>query len=192
MIQILIPSIRSDINGVLDSIRANTTLPYVIMVIREGNSYAEAVNGTEVIGDWVVFAADDVRFYPNWDTEFMKCHEQTGKMVIGTNDLHHPGVIDGTSATHWIVKKEYLDTYGGTIDRSFPLVYNYLHNYVDAEAIETAKFHNQYAFCKTCILEHIHPAWGLAPMDEAYRKWEYSVPIDQKTFESRQHLWSTR
>lgn len=189
MIQILIPSIRKDIKGVIGSIRNNTILPYEICVIRTGNSYAEAINSVILTGDWIVFAADDVRFYSQWDIEFMKCYNETRKMVIGTNDLHSPRVLMGATATHWIVKKEYFNKYTGTIDRTYPIVFNYLHNYVDAEFIETAKYRDEFVSCKNCILEHVHPSFGLAVLDEVYQKWEYSDRIDRKKFKSREHLW---
>lgn len=190
MIQILIPSIRNDVSGVLESLEKNSALPFVAQVIREGKSYAEAVNMTPIIGDWIMFAADDVRFYPNWDKEALWCHMKTGKMVIGTNDLHSPGVMDGTTATHWLVQKAYLEKFGGTIDRSYPLVYNYGHNYVDTEFIETAKFHNEFAYCNTSIVEHLNPSFGLAEMDEVYEKSLKTADADRALFESRKHLWS--
>jgi hypothetical protein len=189
MIQILIPTIREDISGVLASIEANTMLPHVVTVLREGNSYAEAVNGAELTGDWIFLAADDVRFHPGWDTEAMDCHNITGMMVIGTNDLHHPEVVAGRGSTHWFVKKEYLDTYGGTMDRSYPVLFNYKHNYVDAEFIETAKAHKQFISCSKSVVEHMHPAWGLGEMDEAYQKNIDTSAEDALTFESRKHLW---
>lgn len=190
MIQIMIPTVRKDLTMVLESIISNTVLPYKINIIREGDSYARACNMTHVEGDWIMFAADDVYFHPKWDTEAMECYARTGKMVIGTNDMHHPEVIAGRGATHWMVKREYLDTYGGTIDRSFPLMYDYRHNFVDTESVATAQFHKQWAFCSTSLVEHRHPDWGFGVRDEAYERNVETSPDDLETFNSRKHLWT--
>ena len=192
MIDIYIPTIREDISKVLTSISKATRTQYTIQIIREGNSYAEAINTRYILmqasrnDDDIFFCgADDIIFYDDWDIEALKI----GGDVIGTNDLHHPGVINGDHATHYLVRYGYIRKYGGTLDNSAPVIYPYLHNYTDTEFIETAKFRKCFKPAPKSIVEHLHPCFGLAKTDAGYEKSANTIERDRITFEKRQHLW---
>lgn len=194
MIDIIIPTIRSEekLLKTLVSLAENSTYPHIIHIVREGKSYAEAVNliYSKLTQPFFFLASDDVVFYPNWDFEIMKVMNEDWD-VVGTNDLHNPEVLAGVHATHFLVRKEYIENTGGTIDKSYPVLYNYRHNYCDTEFIETAKVRGAFTPCLTSIVEHIHWAWGLAQVDPVYEKGRLANPQDYATFASRKNLWAS-
>jgi hypothetical protein len=201
MIDILIPSIRppEKYQEAFNSALKNSKSGIVnVHIISEGKSYAEAINLVckkmkEIRSDhdWFFCGADDLLFYENWDVEALKVAEETGKSVIGTNDLHNPQVIAGTHATHYLVKYGYIKSPGGTIDDPDKVLHEYIHNYTDTEFIETAKFRNQFAFAPKSIVEHLHVVWGLASMDAVYEKSLGTSRQDEVTFNQRKHLWKS-
>lgn len=194
MIDIIIPTIREPekLQRVLLSLAQNSSIPHVIHIVRDGSTYAEAVNITypKLTQPFFFLGSDDLVFSPGWDIELMKVIAE-GYDVVGTNDLHNPEVLAGVHATHYLVSKDYIEKEGGVIDKSYPVLYNYKHNYCDTEFIETAKARGVFKPCLTSIVEHIHWAWGLAPVDAVYEKGRLSNEEDRATFNSRRNLWSS-
>lgn len=192
MIDIVIPTIRTEdkLLQTLVSLACNSTIPHVIHIVREGSSYSEAVNliYPKLAQPFFFLGSDDLIFKPGWDIEIMKVMDGGG-MVVGTNDLHNPDVLAGNHATHYMVRKEYIEQQGGVADKSYPVLYQYKHNYCDTEFIETAKSRSMFIPCLSSIVEHIHWAWGLAHMDAVYEKGRNTAGEDLQTFNSRRHLW---
>jgi glycosyltransferase involved in cell wall biosynthesis len=131
--------------------------------------YAPKMNAGFAATDepFVFLAADDLRFRPGWAEAALATAAQTGAGVVGTNDLGNGRVIAGDHATHPLVRRDYGRR--GTLDDPGKLLHEgYWHNFVDDEFIETAKQRGQYAPCPAAVVEHLHPAWGKAPVDETY------------------------
>lgn len=120
---------------------------------------------------WVFQAADDLCFHWGWDIFALRIAGQRGAGVIGTNDLGNPLVKRGGHSTHTLIRRSYIDEYGGTYDDT-GLVFCelYDHQYCDNEFVQTAIRRGQWAFAKRSIVEHLHPHWGKAPPDATYEK----------------------
>lgn len=55
----------------------------------------------------------------------------------------------------------------------------------DTEFIETARLRRQFAFSKRSTVEHLHPHWGKAQMDDTYEKAFRCTSEDMKLYQSR-------
>ncbi len=159
---------------------------------------------TKYLGYRYLFCcADDVIFHRGWLDAVMQMmgglaiikpgsgpdtiSEQI--QVVGTLDNLTSNVMAGEHATHFMVDRQYIDTFGGVIDEgpgSF-LPTAYRHNYTDTEFIETAKARGVFA-PSAALVEHAHFLAG-APFDETYRIGEDSKVADSLIFEQRRHLW---
>lgn len=67
--------------------------------------------------EWILQAATDLNFHPNWDTHALRYGER-GFGVVGTNDLGNPLVKRGHHSTHTLFSREYIKEHGGTVDNS--------------------------------------------------------------------------
>ncbi len=77
--------------------------------------------------EWILCGADDLAFHAGWFTAALRAHEETGKLVIGTNDLGNQTVVRGDHATHPLVHRDYVRQ--GTIDNRSKLLHDgYDHN----------------------------------------------------------------
>ena len=135
---------------------------------------------------WLFQGATDLVFHPDWDTAALTVAKRTGVGVIGTNDLGNPLVKRGMHSTHSLIARDYIETHGGTADNS-GLIFSeaYDHQYSDSEFIETARRRRQFAFSKKSIVEHLHPHWGKAEMDDTYEKAHRQTNQDQRLFMQR-------
>ena len=138
---------------------------------------------------WLFQAADDLRFYPDWDVNALKVAHHRERLVIGTNDLHNALVKRGVHATHVLFARSYIEEYGGTHDNTGH-VYSetYDHQYVDLEFCLTAKRRGVWGFSKTSIVEHLHPHWKLAEMDSTYEKAMRATASDYRLYQRRMGL----
>lgn len=141
--------------------------------------------------DFVFLGADDLAFHDGWDRAAIDRYDETGKPVIGTNDLGNPTVMAGRHATHSLVHRSYLPL--GTIDETDKLLHEgYDHNWVDTEFIETAMSRDSFSFAFDSHVEHLHPVWHKAPMDVIYKRGRKDYHRDQTLFRSRRRLWRER
>lgn len=132
---------------------------------------------------WLFQGATDLVFYDGWDIHALRAAERTHCGVIGTNDLGNPLVKRGRHSTHSLISREYIETYNGTADNTGKIFSKaYDHQWTDSEFIETARLRGQFAFSKRSIVEHFHPHWGKAEMDETYEKAHRETTRDQKLF----------
>lgn len=154
-------------------------------------NYAGAVNAAIAATDepLLFVGADDLRFHPCWLEPLLELIDRFG--VVGTNDLGNPEVAAGEHATHFLVRRDYAVT--GCVDAPGQLFHEgYSHNWVDREAVGTAKHRGEFAPCLKSVVEHIHPAWGKAPFDDTYSKGVRTEPGDADLYRARQHLWGGR
>ncbi|MBW6431571.1 glycosyltransferase [Patescibacteria group bacterium] len=162
------------------------------VILNEGSpSYSGAINTAykKTSGDYFFCGADDLLFHKNW-LEIALEKMDGNIMVVGTNDLFNKNVLSGNTSTHSLVNRDYIKKYGGTMDGSFPVLFEYKHNYCDTEFVQTAKKRGVFSPCLESIVEHMHWGNGKSPRDEVYTKGDATVSLDQQTFNERQGLWS--
>ncbi len=141
---------------------------------------------------WVFQGADDLRFHRSWDTKALSTAKVRHAGVIGTDDLGNPLVKRGAHSTHTLIKREYIEKYGGTHDGT-GLVFCelYDHEFTDNEFVQTAIRRGQWAFSKQSKVEHLHPVWRKAEMDSTYEKAFRSSKPDYMLFQRRMRAGRT-
>jgi glycosyltransferase involved in cell wall biosynthesis len=161
------------------------------VINKRSKTYAGAINSAweELQSDLFFCGADDLDFKPNWLEEAMKCLDEKHR-VIGTQDLHNPEVIAGEHATHYLIDGNYIRDLTGTIDQTYPVLYEYDHNWTDREFIGTAKFRGEFKMCPTSVVEHLHFSFGLSRMDATYEKTRKHITEDQRLYEKRRDKWN--
>lgn len=150
--------------------------------------YAKKINlGFKMTDDEFVFTgADDLKFHPGWDTAAVKIAYETGKGVIGTNDLGNPAVKLGRHSTHTLVRRSYAEVWGGAWgERNTVFHDGYDHQCVDNELIAAAQQRDEWVFCWDSIVEHLHPLWGKGEQDSTYAKALARGRDDIRLFEKR-------
>lgn len=212
---ILVPVLDrpQNVRPLLDSIAAATPDPYRVLFIVDPDDVAEReavrrarsehVHSTLLAGGYarkinagiratheplIFLGADDLDFKPGWlGAALAKLEPGIG--VVGTNDLGNERVKRGEHATHSLVTREYAEL--GTIDEPGKLLHEGYHHWkVDDELVATAKHRGAWAFAKDSRVEHLHPYWKKAPMDDTYRKGEEQHRLDARRFRKRVRLWS--
>jgi hypothetical protein len=87
------------------------------------------------------------------------------------------------------VNRDYWEC--GTIDeRNLVCHEGYRHWFVDTELVETARVRGTYAHAHDALVEHFHPIYRGAEMDDTYRLGQSFVPQDRRLFMRRRRLWS--
>lgn len=210
MLDIYIPTLRTErIESIVENISNTTLIPYRIYFILEKSdferlnglqrkelllnkrspTYAGAINSAyeQTDGKFFFCGADDLKFYPDWASIALEKMDEYS--VVGTNDMLNIHVKAGDHATHYLVKRSYIEKYGGTIDDSYPVLYEYLHNYCDTEFIQTAIKRHEFIPCLDSVVKHEHWTNNKAKMDDVYQKSHETKTQDLETFNSRSCLW---
>lgn len=215
MIAVLIPVLGrpQQIEPLLTSIANATTTPYRAVLIcspkdRDALNASLASDADTIVTDWKPDKADyarklalgyaqtdepwlfqgatDLRFYRDWDTAALKLGQTRSKGVVGTNDLGNPLVKRGRHSTHTLISRDYIETWGGTVDGSGVIFSEaYDHQWSDNEFIETAIRRRQFVFARNSIVEHLHPHWNKGEMDATYDKALRQTTQDITTFQQR-------
>lgn len=139
----------------------------------------------------VLLAADDLRFQPGWLEAVEKIADQYDVGVIGTNDNANPTVKAGRHSTHPVVRRCYIDRYGGSVGQPGQVYHEgYDHQYVDNELVATAMARGCYAHAHDARVDHHHPLYDRSVVrDQTYAKGQAKGAEDRRLFESRRHLW---
>ena len=138
----------------------------------------------------------DLAFYQDWDILINMSDDmlfiQHGFDTTIINDfktygldklLHYPDQAAGSALiTMAIMGRTYFNRDG--------FIYNpeYKSLFCDNEQQEVAKLRGCYQFKRTRLFNHMHPAWGLAPVDDLMRHTESFHMEDKATFERRKAL----
>jgi hypothetical protein len=134
---------------------------------------------------WVFIVGDDVRFHAGW-LDHAQAVGGDEFHVVGTNDLGNPKVIAGDHATHFLVRRSYIDEVGASWDGPGVLAHEgYRHWFVDDEIITAAKQRGVWAMSLGSVVEHLHPAWGKAASDDIYKLGTKDSDKDRLLFEKR-------
>ena len=150
-------------------------------------TFAEKVNlaYAQTTEPWLFLVGDDVRFNSGW-LDHLQHAARDGAHVIGSNDLHNPRVTSGQHATHLMVRRAYVDERGASWDGPKVVCHEgYGHWFVDDEIVTVAKQRGVWAFARHAEVEHLHPLWGDAEMDETYELGASRAEADKQTFERR-------
>lgn len=175
----------------IQAVRATGFAPLTEGICLDDHQWSRKINHAvrKVKADWYLLGADDLQFEQGWLEEAVAVHAETGKLVIGTNDMGNLLVKQGRHATHPLVHRDYLSL--GTIDDPSKLLHEgYKHNSVDVEFCETAMHRGQFAFAKDSIVRHLHPLWDRSvKRDATYSKGIRFAHQDRILLNKRRPLW---
>jgi len=133
-------------------------------------------------GEYVVFAADDLRWGDRWLDAAMAVMPAGGGLV-GLNDLHRTFAMKRES-THYIVhRRTIVEHLNGCI--GFP---HYRGACNDSEACGRARRAGVYVPCYDAIVEHVHYNHGNREMDDTDRMWFKSKRKSLREFYRRERL----
>jgi glycosyltransferase involved in cell wall biosynthesis len=157
--------------------------------------YARKINAAlKWPGDarWIFCGADDLEFQDGWASAAIAVGYIDEVGVVGTNDGVNPRVKRGVHSTHSLVSREYAIECG-TIDETSKILHEgYDHQFVDDELVGTAKSRGCWSFAPNARVEHLHPFFGTAELDETYTKAQRATRSDQSLFHHRRRLWGGR
>jgi hypothetical protein len=144
----------------------------------------------------VLPGADDLRFADGWDIPALDLLASRPELrVAGTNDLHNAAVLAGHEATAYLIDRRYIDGPGGVAGQPPGIVQceDYRHNFTDTEFVCTARARGVWAPCLDSVVEHCHPAFGLAGWDDGYRMSQdpAGFAADEAIFRYRRCLWES-
>ncbi|MDQ2648765.1 MAG: hypothetical protein M3Z03_04345 [Actinomycetota bacterium] len=135
------------------------------------------------IEPWILVVGDDVRFTPGWfDAALVAAGEQYH--LVGTNDLS--GLDRRVLAVHPLVRRSWVDEHGASWDGPGTLAHEgYRHCFVDNEWTAVAHQAGVLTFAADAVIEHLHPEFGKAAVDEVYAR-------GRRSYERDERLWLQR
>ena len=176
------------------SIDAITFLGLTPIINERTRNYSGACNTAylKTTDEYLFAGADDITFAKGWDDPIMAMYSgDPWVAVVGTMDGVNPYVQAGTHATHYMVRREYLDKVGGIVDvgpKSW-LFEGYGHNYCDTEFIGTAKMRAKFRPCFASHVRHDHWSTGAMKPDGTTAKANSSYAADSVLYDARRDLW---
>jgi len=164
-----------------------------VLVLQEGGTYPVKINaGACATNEPLLLpTADDVVFHLGW-YEASLPHFECGAQVVGTSDLT-PATENGTHATMPIVTRSYVEDPGAAHGEKGVVFHEgYHHNFVETELWHLACHRGVAVFEQSAVIEHLHPSWGTAEVDDTYRRGSLSgwAP-DRALFEGRKVEWTS-
>ncbi len=147
------------------------TLP-AIPAFNEGLSHAT--------GDVIMAGNDDLVWRDGWLTEALAVLETLpdGDGVVGLNDLCP---IPRNFSAFFLATRRWLARENGGV----LFCPHYHHNFPDPELCQRATASGRYVVAEKAVVEHRHPVWGTAEMDETYRAGAERFKEDQALYEMR-------
>jgi hypothetical protein len=128
--------------------------------------------------DWVVLGADDVEWKDGWLEKALDA-ARGGAQVVGLNDGHTDMAHYGA---HYMATVAFLEEHHGGV--MAPPQYSSW--WFDREIGERANAMGVYAYTPEAVIEHHHPDWGLAEMDDTYREAWPAHDVDRDLYLHRQ------
>lgn len=153
-----------------------------------GKRFAQKINDgyRHTTDPWIFIVGDDVRFRPGWLDHAQYAAKASGCQVIGTNDLGNPRVMRGEHATHMLISRDYVTQHGASWDGPGIVCHEgYRHWFVDDEIVTLAQSRNSFVAALGSKVEHLHPVWGKAEMDDTYRLGQHYVDADKRLYNKR-------
>lgn len=155
----------------------------IVLVKRPPGSTAvdgwnRAYKAVRSVADWFVLGADDQVYQSGWAQAALSLIHDTGALVVGLNDGHTD--ID-QYGPHYMIHRSFIDDeLGGYM---VPPVYQSW--WFDREVCERAQRRGVYAAGWGVHVDHTHPDWHTAPMDETYKAAWHLHDIDKATYVRR-------
>lgn len=163
-----------------------------VVFVNEGRPcYAGAINTAyhNTTEPYLFAGADDLAFHPRWLSIALE-QMVPPIQVVGTNDLLNPFVAQGTHATHYLVRRGYLDVRGGLKGEPGSFMLEELsHQYTDTLFIDLARAREVFAPCLESVVEHLHFLNGKAPKDETYDRAYRDIEADEETYRNKIAEW---
>ena len=133
-------------------------------------------------GEYIVFAADDLRWTDGWLEAAMAAMPEGGGLV-GFNDLHRTHAMERES-THYLTTRRFIvEHLNGCI--GFP---HYAGACNDSEACARARRAGLYVPCRDAVVEHVHYNHGNRKMDTTDLLWRGSKKKSLREFRRRKKL----
>jgi hypothetical protein len=183
---------RAELRAVRDATRAHATVTHMLIGANLVGDYARKINlaYSRTVEPFLFCGADDLHFHAGWLDAALAPFADRSVGVVGTQDLANRRVRRGDHATHSMVRRAYIDTYG-TIDEPRKVLHEgYIHEFVDDEFIATAKHRGAFVFASGSVVEHLHPSVRKAPTDDLYRDEPRRMKAGRILFARRQQLWT--
>jgi hypothetical protein len=166
-------------------------------IINEGaGNYASCINTAfrRTTEPFLFIGADDIEFVEGCFEAGLASMVDDGVGVVGANDPEH---VKGDHADHYMIRRRYIDQFGGSFDPEVLVLYEYQHAFTDVEIISVAKIRGAYRFDPAFDVIHHHPGWVFragvnesSPLyDEVYRKGNEGFAEDVATFAQRSRPW---
>jgi hypothetical protein len=128
-----------------------------------------------------IAAADDLIFHRGWhEYGLLGMSELNHSGLVGFNDLNYSG--DKLWASHWMASRDFLVEHNGGV----LLTPHYKAWYTDPEICARARRVGKYLWKEGAVVEHRHPDFGLAEMDETYLSGQRYYALDAEIFADRQ------
>lgn len=158
------------------------------LIVGSAETFAEKVNAgyRQTRQPWMFLTGEDVEFHPGWLDHAQHVAKVYDAKVVGTNDLGNPRVLAGEHATHLLVARDYVTDVGASWDGPGVVCHEgYSHWYVDDEIVAAAKQRDAWQMAMGSVVEHMHPSWGKAEMDDVYARGRRRAHDDHKLFVGR-------
>ncbi len=159
-----------------------------VIISDRGYTFAQKVNCGYLHTDEpnLLFVGDDVHFHPGWYDHALHVLRADDAGVVSTLDLGNSAVMAGEHAVHPMMTRRYIDEHGASWDGPKTVAHEgYGHWYVDNEWTYVAKQNRAFTVAMGSIVEHLHPLWGRAKMDDTYIRGQRSVDADRRLWERR-------
>lgn len=132
-----------------------------------------------------IHANDDFEFLVDWDVIPLSMFDSDWVQVVGLRQTES----DNHGSAICMARRSYIEKMSGVVDQPNRVFHTYHHNYIDTEFTATAQSRGVWAKCDKQVIRHNHPGFTGGPKDETYKKNDVTVGDDEKTFNSRKHLW---
>jgi hypothetical protein len=135
---------------------------------------------------WMFLVGDDARFTPGWLDHAQAAAEGDRFHIVGTLDNGNPRVMAGEHATHFLIRRSYVDQDGASWDGPGTVCHvGYHHWYNDDEIVAKARAAGVFTVAMGATVDHLHPYFGKGEHDATYAWAETRTEQDRALFEAR-------
>jgi len=159
-----------------------------VLFCDRGTTFACKSNfGYESTGEsWLLFVGDDVRFSSGWLEAALNV-AGTEYHVVSTNDCAREDL--DKLAVHPLIRRRYIKDVGASWDGPGTVSHEgYRHWFCDVEWSQAAIDRGVYVYAPDAVIEHLHPLWKKAEMDEVYKLGMSQRFKDNKTYDYRYRM----
>lgn len=121
--------------------------------------------------DILIVLSDDMHLQPGFDAEIIKAFQDGFSGLVHFND----GIANERLCTFPVMDRAYYNLFGFIYDPIYTSVC------CDNHQMELAILLGKYKYIPVKVVQHIHPAYKMAPMDDLYRRNEDPVLYQSDT-----------